>query len=130
MDNEGTFDPPRTAGDDYEAHQLATLADELIDQIGAARRHYADLRAAIDGAEAAPAPPAPAPVAIEEREAVPVAQHGGYHRTPEEEAEIVALGMALNGGSRDEAHMHIAETFGIYDTDEILDRAFGAHFQH
>lgn len=126
---------------EQDARELARLADELVDQIAAARRHYADLRAAIDGADtalatapavsAAPAPavapaaapPAPQPDQQPNRESA----DGGYHRTPEEEAEIVALGMALNGGDRDEAHAHIVETFGIHDTEEILDRTFGSN---
>lgn len=125
MDIEGSaFGPSATGDEGYDAHELAELADELVDQIAAARQHYAELRATIDGAPAALRPA----VAVYEHdgELEPLEEQQGYHRTPEEEAEIVALGMALNGGSRDEAHMHIVETFGIYDTDEILDRTFGA----
>lgn len=110
---------------DNEVDELAQLADELVDQIAAARRHYADLRAAIDGSAAAAEALQHEQVAVAEEEPAEPEQPG-YRRTPEEEAEIVALSMALTGGGRHEAHLHLVDTFGIYDTDEILDRAFGA----
>jgi hypothetical protein len=131
MDQEGQVAEASLAtaydGDHYDAHELARLADELVDQIATARRHYAELRSAIDATEVAGAA-----LAVRERHGGhgdddgPDESQQGYHRTPEEEAEIVALGMALNGGDRQDAHLHIVETFGIYDTDEILDRTFGA----
>ena len=113
-----------------EADELARLADDLVDEIAAARRHYAELRAAIDRSEAAAEAYRGEPadeLVVDDDEDDP--DHG-YRRTPEEEAEIVALGLALNGGSREEAHAHIVETLGIYDTDEILERTFGASAAH
>jgi hypothetical protein len=129
------FDPSTDEAGGQDATELVQLADELVDQIAVARRHYADLRAAIDGTEVAVAAAPAAAVQLRDDEEdddfppQPAGPARGYHRTPEEEAEIVALGVALNGGSRDEAHTHIVETFGIYDTDEILDRAFGVHYE-
>ena len=111
MDHD-VYDPFATDGAE-DATELARLADALVEQIGAARRHYDDLQAAIDGA----AVPAFEPHAT--------AHEGPTSPTAQEEAELVAVNMALTGGTRHEAHLHIVETFGIVDTDPILDAAFG-----
>jgi hypothetical protein len=117
MEPEASAFEPFAANGTEEATELARLADELVDQIGAARRHYEDLRAAIDGAEVPALEAATRPV-----------DGGDEHELPDarEDAELVAVNMALTGGSRHEAHLHIVETFGIVDTEEILDAAFGS----
>jgi hypothetical protein len=117
MESETSAFEPFAPNGTEEATELARLADELVDQIGAARRHYEDLRAAIDGAEVPALEAAPRPV-----------DGAGEHELPDarEDAELVAVNMALTGGSRHEAHLHIVETFGIVDTEEILDAAFSA----
>jgi hypothetical protein len=96
--------------------ELARLADELIDEIGAARRHYDDLRAVLDGQ-------------------LPEGGHdeGGEYApdTPAlDEAHLVALSLALTGGDRDDARAHLRDVFGIGidEANEILDQAFGVQF--
>lgn len=114
--NEGAAYGPATGADSGMA-ELARLADELIDEIGAARRHYDDLRAVLDGH-------------------VPEDGHDhGVEYAPDtpaalDEAHLVALSLALTGGNRDDARAHLRDVFGIGidDANEILDQAFGVQF--
>ena len=109
--NEGTAYGP-AAGADADMAELARLADELIGEIGAARRHYDDLRAVLDGTTPeGTQTDADAPAALDE-------------------AHLVALSMALTGGDRDHAQAHLCDVFGIgaEDADQILDQAFGVRF--
>ena len=114
--NEGTAYGP-AAGAGSEMAELARLADELIDEIGAARRHYDDLRAVLDGQ-------------------MPEDGHGhGGEHAPDapaalDEAHLVALSLALTGGDRDDARAHLRDAFGIGidEANEILDQAFGTRF--
>jgi hypothetical protein len=94
------------AGAQPELGELARLADELVDEIGAARRHYDEMLATIDGAGVAPDDPA--------------------SRRAADEAHLVALSMALTGADRDETGAHLRDAFGLDDVEEILDHAFGA----
>jgi len=79
------------------------LADALLEEISAARRHYAGLRSALDGSGDS-----------EER---PKA------RSVVDEAELAVVAMALAGSTREQAAEHLREDFGIEDPDELLDRA-------
>ena len=84
---------------DATSDELGRLADDLLDDIAAVRRHYADLRAALDG--------------------------GGEEkpRSTVDDAELAVVSMALAGGTRDEVRRHLRDDFGIEDPDELLDRA-------
>ena len=90
-----------------ELAEMARLADQLVEQIGAARRHYDELRAALDGAGDMPA--------SDERRAL-------------DEAHLLALSMAVTGVSRDEALRRLNEAFVIDDPQALLDEAYGVRF--
>ena len=102
MQSEGTAQP--------ELGELARMADELVEQIGAARRHYDELREALDQ---------PAQDGAGER---------GLRIGGRDEAHLAALSMALLGDSRERARAHLSEAFGIDDADDIIDSAFGTSF--
>jgi hypothetical protein len=84
---------------------LVRLADELVDEIAGARRHFAGLRDAAGGSDA--------------REGD--APNG--QQPPSEKAELAVVSMALAGSTREEARAHLEEDFGIEDADALLDRA-------
>ena len=117
--NEGTAYGPE-AGADSEMAELARLADELIEEIGAARRHHDDLRAALDGRR---------PEGERQQAAEPAPDRPEADtRATLDEAHLVALTLALTGGDREDARAHLCDAFGIGtdDAEEILDQAFGA----
>ena len=115
--NEGTAYGP-AAGADSDMAELARLADELVDEIGAARRHYDDLRAVLDGQR----PEDPQETGAELVPTAPAAL---------DEAHLVALSLALTGGERDDARAHLCDVFGVDvgDAEQILDQAFGVRFE-
>jgi hypothetical protein len=88
-------------GAQTDLREMARLADELVHQIGATRREYQELKVALDGAEAAPG---------EDGEAA------GAH--------LVALSIALAGGSVEEARGRLRDDMGIERPDAIVDEAF------
>ena len=96
MDDEGTRP---------ELAEMARLADELVEQIGEARRHYDGLRAMLDGTDGGEA---------------------AEKRRAEDEAHLLALSMALTGVSREDARERLLEAFAIDDPEAILDEAYGA----
>src|SRR5688500_10402514 len=129
--NEGAAYGPAIGADSGIA-ELARLADELIDEIGAARRHYDDLRAVLDGqvpaaADEEGAPQAragdresyaeaPAAVALAEPSADdedPNAEADGDAPPPVEGAQLVALNLALMGVERDDARTKLCDGFEI-----------------
>ena len=119
MDTEaGVFGPSSAEDRDREIDELSRLADELVEQIGAARRHLSQLRSAADGF-------APLAEPADESARGAPGRKPQSHPSAREEAELVALNMALTGGDRSEAQRQIADTFGLEDTAEILDTAFG-----
>jgi hypothetical protein len=93
-------------GSDPELAELARLADDLVDQTRAARRHYDDLRAALAEQD--------------------TSSDDGSRATIDE-AHLAALSMAVNGSTREDARSHLCDAFGIAkpDAEEILDEAFG-----
>jgi hypothetical protein len=133
--NEGTAHGP-AAEADADMAELARLADELVDEIGATRRHYDELRATLDG---------DAPQAAEQQDdgataAVAVAdppEQEAREEEPDDDdsppsaegARLVALNLALMGIDREDARVKLCDGFEIEpDTvDEILDEAFGVH---
>lgn len=112
--DEGTAYGPRN-GAGSAMTELARLADELVEEIGAARRHYDDLRAALDTGAAGGG-----------QDESAAADPGTL-----DEAHLVALSMALTGGTRESARKHLCDAFGIEveDADDILDQAFGVQFE-
>ena len=117
----GIFGPSPAEDRDQEIDELSRLADELVEQIGAARRHYSELRATAEHVVTSVGPDDEPGAPAEE------SPREEAHSQPSvrEEAELVALNMALSGGDRSEAQRQIADTFGIQDPTDILDTAFG-----
>ena len=136
--NEGTsYGTEVGAGSDMA--ELARLADELVEEIGAARRHYDDLRATLDGygqseGDEETYAEAPVAVALAERpvDDVEAETEPDDDAPPSVEgARLVALNLALMGIARDDARMKLCDGFEIEprSVDEILDEAYGVHDQ-
>ena len=113
MQPEGVvFDTETQPRGQSEMHELARLADALVDQLAETRQHYEQLRTDLDSYEATTTP-APAP---QEREETP--EEG------QERVRLFALNLALSGSSREEVTAELNEQFGVTDADEILDAVF------
>jgi hypothetical protein len=97
MDREATLAGSRTQAD------MLGLADALVDEIAGARRHYAGLRATLEGGGESDERP--------------------KSRAIVDEAELAVVAMALAGSTREQAAEHLRDDFGIEDPDELLDRA-------
>ncbi len=67
-----------------------------------------------------PSPP-PAPVPPVTEESPPVAENGDL-----DGARLVALNMALNGDSREEADRYLAENYEVADRQKLLDEVYAA----
>jgi hypothetical protein len=110
-----------------EAAELAKLADELVNEIAAARRRNAELREVVDASasgKAAPPDAETAEPAAGEPAAEPVAH--AQPAAPEDEAQLAVMSMALAGNSREAAADQLRESFGVEDPDELLDRTYGS----
>jgi hypothetical protein len=129
--NEGTAYGP-AAGEDSDITELARLADELVEEIGAARRHHDDLRAALDGGAAedgAEHDDAQTAVAVADAPAEDDARDEDVDDAPPsvEGARLVALNLALMGVERELAREKLCKGFEVEPewVEEILDDAFG-----
>ena len=129
-------------GTAYEAEadmaELARLADELVEEIGAARRHYDEMRSALDvqateataeqdGAQPAVALADPPALVEDARDEEP--EEGDDDAPPSVEgARLVALNLALMGVGREAARDKLCDGFEVAPewVDEIIDDAFGA----
>jgi hypothetical protein len=112
-----------------EAAELAKLADELVDEIAAARRRNAELREVVDAsASGKAAPPAHYPETAEPAAGEPAAEPVAHAQppAPEDEAQLAVLSMALAGNSREAAADQLRESFGVENPDELLDRTYGS----
>jgi hypothetical protein len=116
------------AGPGNGAAELAKLADELVNEIAAARRRNAELREVVDASASGKAAPAADEAAADEhadeQAADPVAH--AQPPAPEDEAQLAVLSMALAGNSREAARDQLRESFGVENPDELLDRTYGA----
>lgn len=119
-------------GTAYEAEaemsELARLADELVEEIGATRRHYDELRSALDG-HGTEGDGEDAAVAVADPPADDARDAEDYDAPPSVEgARLVALNLALMGVGRDLAREKLCKGFDVEPewVDQILDDAFGA----
>jgi hypothetical protein len=112
-----------------EATELAKLADELVDEIAAARRRNAELREVVDAsASGKAAPPGHEPQTAEPAAGEPAAEPVAHAQpaAPEDEAQLAVMSMALAGNSREAAADQLRESFGVENPDELLDRTYGS----
>ena len=102
----------RVNGADHE--ELMRLADGLLEQAGTVRRHYEQLTQTLDeasGSAASTLVPARSPVAA------------GPEQAPAG-ARVVALEMASAGESREATKAYLRESFGVDDSDSIVDEVY------
>jgi hypothetical protein len=119
--------PAELDGSDIRLEQLADLADALVEQVGAVRRHYEQLQRTLET-------PRPEPVAIVGG-ARPV--EDVFHEDPFEEdeaeadrpqvhdsARLVVMEMAMSGSTREETKDYLRETLGLEGGDDVVDEVF------
>lgn len=107
--------------------QLSALADALVDEISATRRHFVDLQEAVrelegeTGSAEYQAEPEvePEPPSTETADRFTGAPEG---------AKLAALHMALSGATREEARAYLGATFQLEGIDELLEDAFGVAY--
>jgi hypothetical protein len=107
--------------------QLSALADALVDEISATRRHFADLQEAVrqlegetGSAEARAEPEVePGPPSTEAADRFTGAPEG---------AKLAALNMALSGATKEEAREYLGAAFQLEGIDELLEDAFGVAY--
>ena len=94
-----------------DLHDLADLADELLEQATMMRRQWTELAQAV-GLEGATPPPAAS----------------GATSGEAERMRLVALDMVLSGASRDQVAEHLHRTFGGgADVDQVVQDVFSEY---
>ena len=89
-------------------HELADLADDLLEQAAMMRRQWTELAQAV-GLEGADAPSSP---------------NGAAAGGETERMRLVALDMVLSGASREQVAEHLHNTFGGDGVDQVVDAVF------
>jgi hypothetical protein len=112
MQPEGVVAETHGQRGETEMHELARLADSLVQQLAETRQHYEQLRTDLDNYEAHTAP-AGAPA---EREDSP--------QENQERIRLFALNLALSGESRETVSAQLRDKFDVIDASEILDAVF------
>jgi hypothetical protein len=109
-------------GTEIRLEQLASLADQLVEQVGTVRGHYEQLQRTLDEE-------------LPEQEstvggAAPV--EAAYTDQPEDpegpqvhdSARLVVMEMAVTGSTREETKDYLRTTLGVLDGDPIVDEVF------
>ena len=110
----GLAEPER----DVDLTDLASIADELVEQVSEARREYGELRAQLDAVDGLDADGGGAAVDPEPR------SERDIHQQQREQGRLLALSYAVEGRSAEEALAELRNSFDIEGAEAIVDSVF------
>jgi len=103
--------PPHDANRD----DLAQMADALLDQVGAVRGHYEQLESLLDEATVPEGSPG-------QTVAAPAAETALDESV--DPLRLIAKDMAFGGASREQTEDYLRNSFGVDESDAIVDEVF------
>ena len=115
--------PSELDGSDIRLEQLADLADALVEQVGAVRKHYEHLQRTLDTPRSEPVATVGGARPVED--AFPEYDEDETHGAQvHDSARLVVMEMAMSGSTREETKDYLRDTLGLDGGDEVVDEVF------
>jgi hypothetical protein len=115
--------PADIDGSDIRLEQLADLADALVEQVGAVRKHYEQLQRTLETPQ--PEPVAPVGGARPVEDTFPeVEEDEGEAPQLHDSARLVVMEMAMSGSTREETKDYLRDTLGLEGGGSLVDEVF------